>query len=545
MDIGGPNTTIGHWGISLGGILSGVLAGSEPSLDAVSPNAGGAGLTQISSRASQGGVPEAVGLPILGPLVLGCVPTDEHQNPVEAGADGIDCFDGKGQAEGPFSGGTLRLAFLLNNSARSTMREFGAIEGVEPGDRVVLRNLRNGEEKAALIGERGWFRLSVAADALGPIERRPLIGLSGDAAGVGSVSDNTQLGDPLSLTVYVGESESVRGSVDSFERELEFQGTRYGEGSTLVAMQEGMGLDRNTPAYRRFLALAQHALAPGDPGTWMPHVWMYPLDVGYDPHTEGGNSHVLVMPTAGDSNVPVSTGVAMGRTAGLLGDWRRDETLPPEQGWRELFSPDPRYGTSADQWLADTYVLEGIATLQRYGDNALNPNVLFDPDNVSDGEATWSCGDSDWSALIGENECPAELEGMEVFFGIPHPDPGAALRADHAREDGSFDGLRVPVLRPAGQHGIYNAQSFRTFDADAYMVNMSARFLGTAGGTLQHEAGCDCSSGAVPGLLVNGSEDFSALGDRACTGEDTKVCDASCTQAWGMVTPPGPIVCAP
>ena len=62
VDIGGPDNTIGLWGISLGGIYAGILAGAEPSLDAVSPNAGAAGLADVASRSWQGGVPENIWL---------------------------------------------------------------------------------------------------------------------------------------------------------------------------------------------------------------------------------------------------------------------------------------------------------------------------------------------------------------------------------------------------------------------------------------------------------------------------------------------------
>ena len=167
----------------------------------------------------------------------------------------------------------------------------------------------------------------------------------------------------------------------------------------------------------------------------------------------------------------------------------------------------------------------------------MNPNVLFDPDNVSDGTAEWSCGPSDWSAVIGENACPESLEDQEVFFGVPHPPPGGALRADRPRGDGSFDALRVPMMRPAGQHGIFNAQPFRVFDADAYMVDFTARFLGSAGTRVEHEAGCDCSATDMPPLYLDGEERLSALGDRACTPDDLRLCDPSCAEAWGIVTP--------
>ena len=80
--IGGAKNTVGMWGISLGGILSGVAAGAEPTLNAVSPNAGGGGLVDIAVRSSQQGVPQAVVLPMLGPFVVGCLPTDGHERPI-------------------------------------------------------------------------------------------------------------------------------------------------------------------------------------------------------------------------------------------------------------------------------------------------------------------------------------------------------------------------------------------------------------------------------------------------------------------------------
>ena len=57
---------------------------------------------------------------------------------------------------------------------------------------------------------------------------------------------------------------------------------------------------------------------------------MEPLDYSYDEDARG--TRVLMMPTAGDTIVPVYTGVAMGRVSGLFGLWLRDESLPPEQG---------------------------------------------------------------------------------------------------------------------------------------------------------------------------------------------------------------------
>ena len=244
----------------------------------------------------------------------------------------------------------------------------------------------------------------------------------------------------------------------------------------------------------------------------------------------------MMMPTAGDQNVPVNTGVAMGRVSGLLGSWLRDpDQYSAEFGWRELFTPDERYGVSIDQHLVDTYVIEGDALLQRY-DNDLNPNVLYDVDNVSDGEAAFSCGDSDWSALIGENECPDDIDGQEIFFDVPNSPSGKELRQNIERSDGSYDGFRIPLLRPAGQHGIYNAQTFREFDADAYMVNFTIRYLGSRAREVEHLQGCDCTVSQVPQFYRGDEEIFPSQDGVACTEADVRICSDTC-DAWGIQTP--------
>ena len=531
VDIGGPENTIGMWGISLGGILSGVLAGSEPSIDAVSPNAGGAGLVDITVRARQAGVPDAVVMPMLGQLIVGCIPHDSHQNPIALGEEtDRDCL--KTDTPDGLKGGDLRLAFIANDNARDATREFGALEGVQPGDRIVVSNLTSGEVKETVINERGWFRLGMPADALDPITRRPLLGLNDQSTEPGVASDNLLLADGILIEVYRGEE--LLGSIEEFQQEVVFQGTKYPEGSPLVVLQEGLGYERNTPEFAQFMAFAQSALSVADPGVWGAHSFLEPLNFDYDPYARG--THVLMMPTAGDVNVPVNTGIAMGRVSGHFGSWLRDEEqYPAEYGWREIFMPDERYGVSVDQHLVDTYVIEGDAMLQRYGDNHINPNVLYDVDDISDGVAEFSCGPSDWSALIGENECPEEVEDQEIFYDVPNSEPGKALRINRERDDGSYDSFRVPLLRPAGQHGIYNAQTFRTFDTDAYMVNFTVRYLGTRGGSVDHLQGCDCTASTVPEYFRSGEANYPALDGEACTEDDLRICDETCD--WGLRTP--------
>ena len=136
VDLAGPKTILGMWGISLGGIVSGIMKGAEPSLNAVSPNAGGAGLTDIGIRSDQAGVPEAVLLPIIGPLVLGKLETDEHDNPVK--------------------GSQLTLYYRLNDAGQSLTRDFAVVDGVEAGDKVLLESSDAGIE---ILGIEMFLRM--------------------------------------------------------------------------------------------------------------------------------------------------------------------------------------------------------------------------------------------------------------------------------------------------------------------------------------------------------------------------------------------------
>lgn len=535
-DLGGVDNVVSAWGVSLGGIVSGVLAGAEPALDAVSPNAAGAGLTDISTRSTQGGVPDAVLGPMVGPFVAGCLPMDDHDRAVETG-EGGDCAVGRGQRDGPFPAGQLRLFQLAHDAAQMQLWELGAVEGVAAGDTVRLVNTVNGEMEEAVVNARGWFRVAVPSDALDAIEKRVALGMA-DGQTTATATDPTALGDGLVLTITDGETGEEKHRVETFLQDLIFQGITYPAGSPLVALQRGLGLDRATPEIRRFTAIAQHAINPADPGVWAPYIHETPRDTSGDPMARPGGARALLMPTAGDTTVPANTGITHARTAGLLGSWKRDpEHYGPEEGWRALYAVDPRYGTSADQWLVDTWTVEGDAKLERFPDNEHVQAVVFDPDDVSDGAAMFSCGDSDWSAIIGENNCPDELRGQEVFFPVPNPGAGGALRADRPRGDGTLDAFRIPLLRPGGQHGIYNAQSFRVFDADAYSVNQTVRFLLSRGAVMDHEAGCDCSAADLPNFTYNGEPDFPTFED-GCTADDMKVCDAACAAAWGLWTPP-------
>ena len=536
VDLGGASNTIGMWGISLGGIIAGVAAGAEPTLDAVSPNAGGAGLVDVAVRSSQAGVPEAVVMPVMGPFVEGCVAVDEHDRPTPPGVLGRGCFSET------LPGGVLEWGYRLSQLNRSLRLKVGTVEGVTAGDEVLLENLVNGESASVRVSGRGAFRTAVAADAMPPIPRRALFAKKDDDREpmVASASTLAALGDRLRLTIT--RADGRREVIDTFPNEVSYMGTVYPAGLPLVALQEGLGLRRNSPRFRRFLGFASMAIGPADPAAWAVRVRLDRADTSYDPAAPLHHTRVLAMPTAGDVQVPVNTGIALARAGGILGSWLRDpDRFGPEVGWRELFAPHPDHGRSVDQVLIDNFVIEGDPRFQRFGADRVQPNVVFDVDDVSDGRATFTCGNSDWSGQNGENGCSDALRGQEVYFSVPRLSP--PLRHQIALDDGTHDAFRVPVLRPAGQHGIYNAQPFRTFDADAFMVNFTTRFLGTRGRAVDHPGGCDCSASRMATYALDGQPSYPSL-ERACTLADLRVCSPECAAAWGITTPEA-VSCVP
>lgn len=591
IDLGGPETSIGMWGISLGGIISGVLAGAEPSLDAVSPNAGGAGLVDIAVRSSQQGVPQAVMLPVLGPFIVGCTAMDDHQRAITEG-EGDSCFRSQGYTLNPKGGdplpsgqrarlsvGELELAYVLNNNARQREISFAKLTHVSPGDWIEVENLDNGEVKRRPVDARGRVMISIPADALTAPEKRNLIGLKDGDRDPVPFSETQKLGDRLVIRHFkadVVKAHTVRderGEFDVRERldgdpaftlshfmwPAEFQGAIYPANATLIALQEGLALDRNSPQYRRFMGLAQSAIGPGDPAIWSEKIGISPLKIDYDRY-QGGHTHVLQMPTVGDTQVPTNTGISAARISGNLGSWKRNEEEFPDPrfGWRELFQPLPddeqRGGhlNSADQLLLDRYVVEGDSQLQRWSmeveeegmvykvqtedGEALHPYVLFDIDNMSGGEARFSCSLDDWSAMNGEYFCPDDWKDNGQVFPVPYDREG--LRLTKEREKGRYDALRVPLLRPTGQHGIYNAQPFRVFDNDAYMVNFTTRYLASRGMLVDQPEGCDCSASEIPSYELNGRPFYPVKRNEACEPNDLHLCNSECAESWGIITQP-------
>lgn len=439
VDLGGPESIIGMTGGSLGGMMSAMLAATEPAIDVSVPIAGGGGMTDIGVRSKQGGVREAVILRVMGPLFVG--------------------------TRNPDSGETVIETIIpdLNDDAARTL---ATVTEVEVGDTVVVQNLANGEVGCAYVSPDGTFRTAVESDIH---DRVRLVFYEGDALVPGE-----------ECQVKVGSK--IRRLVDTFENLTSFQGRTWTQGEALVALAEGLGLRRASPSLRRFLGIGQLVLDATDPAVHAPHMGIDPIV--YEGTGEQTGTHTLVVTTAGDMNVPASTGVTIGRAAGFVPYTEVDE----------------RYGVPANQMLVDSYVTEAVDTYGRFTDANGKP-VLMDVEDFSNNGDLWRYDGiprleqplrlvkEDAMCELGPEECGVS---GSIF---PYPEPGGAhgfafpgeftdderdrCQADCDANDSSpdYDCADCGSLSPADV----------PFDIGYFMFNMLAEYGATGGKSIDFD----------------------------------------------------------
>ncbi|MFT5431490.1 MAG: hypothetical protein ACI9OJ_002186 [Myxococcota bacterium] len=422
VDIGG-SAAITMMGASLGGIMSSVVGALEPEISASVPIAAGGGLGDVAIRSFQGGVPEAVVLRLMGPLFVGT------------------------QAPGVTS---MPIDTIVPDTNDDRRVRIGQFDGLTAGDFIVVENVTSEERGCGYV----------LADDDGTLRFRGAV--------------ETTLADTLRLVAY-GPNASVLGSteceviegatakaaIDSFGGDVSFQGKKFGRGQTLVALAEGMGLPRSSPRIRRFMALAQLVLDNADPAVYAPLLGKTPMTYPGTGLTTG--SPQLIVTTAGDMNVPASTGVTIGRAAGYI----------------DYLTADPKHGKTHNQVLIDTYTVEAVDTLKRFTTTD-GSGVIMDIENFSG-------GNDPWGAAIPRLETPLRI-GMDA--------PSA---------DGKYRSAIFPFPIPTGSHGfpfpgvlVEMAQDActeacaegtdcgcdaitpdTTFDVGAYLFNMFAHYLVT------------------------------------------------------------------
>lgn len=418
VDFGGPAVSYTLTGQGFGAMIATLTGAVAPEIQATALISGGGGLTDIGARTTEAQILGGVIAHLLGPLIVG---------------------------EPPESNFTA-LRFLI--PGEDTPRApFARLPPLVAGDVIYLINERSGRRQRAQVDAEGGFSVSVAADAVIPQRipaalRRVRKVRRLDDAPPYTLEDSevTTFGDPLAIEVYDRDG-ALKHRVDTLENVVAHNGLIYPVGSPLVAIEGGMGLRRQSPSLRRFLQIYQTAVEPGDPINYArlhalePRELITPQPIPDPPAaaltpTEGStaNSPLLVVATAGDPVVPVSSALSLARAAGLL---PLDVSLPDYNGR----SPEAVY--------IDHRVTEGVARLDRYEGGG-----LFDVDDLSEG-----------------------ADGL----GAPRLDP--PLRWTIDLPAGAESGVRVPLLESGGRHGISAPRPDRAWDGPTAVLELIGRFF--------------------------------------------------------------------
>ncbi len=360
VDLGGTRP-IYILGQGFGGMVATLLGGLSPELERVALISAGGGFTDMGLRSQGFGFTETLLLPAMGPLLLGY--------PTEEGFTALGFLVAEG-------GEIFHQNPLLRRGIPISER----LPGLLVGDQVVLENLRSGEHRETFVDGSGAFRIATPADA----------------------------GDPLRLRIY-GVGQRLKLELDHFEKAGQFQELSWEEDDPLMAIVSGEGLRRQSPEIRRWMMSIQTLLESGDPINYAAQIAL---------EAEKPKDLLMIL-SAGDQLIPLSTGQSLARAAGLL----------------PLQEIEPGFGRSANQVLIDHGVTLGLAHL----------GSLVDVDDLSEG-----------------------------LNGAPRLEP--PLR--HQRElGGATLALRIARLSSDGQHGFELPKPLEPWDGPSYLANLLGQFF--------------------------------------------------------------------
>ncbi len=392
VDVGGT-AALHVIGGSLGGITTGVAAGVEPAFDSAIAIVPGGMLSEIGARSALGGVRNAMVLRMLGPLVYA-----------------------KGNVL------TMSVPEAEGNEAQLALH---ALPTLKPQDTVVLFDRTTGEHRCGAVQADGSFRVAVPSDTDDVLEFRAYAGPLAPEAETGCV---------------VPEGVAATVTITTVDREVKYAGRTFAAGSAFTAVTDGFGLRRATPGLRRMLGLSQIALESGDPMNWAAY-WEGRRTMTYGTGETVG-TRVLVLPSIGDTGVPIASGIALSRAAGFIGY----DTI------------DPRYGKSQSEVLVDTWAVEGLSRTARYT-NSHGAPVLMDLENF----ASLTGADDGYRRAPAQSPAAAAAEARLarrlLRRALPHARPGRQARLRRPRPLAAVRSRQPDVQRhrpvPALQrHGV-------------------------------------------------------------------------------------------
>ena len=447
-----PGSDLFAFGISLGGIIAGVLPAVEPGVVATATVSGAAGLGDVALRTQLTPLVSSVVLGALGPFFANCD------------------FDFAAQRCAPGQPGTSPTLVLVVQDVNRERELPIAPLALLPGDQVTITNLDHDSDTCqrdhacatAIADATGKMRVGVIADPpILSVSRLPEPGAP-DQVKVTVL----QPGDRLRVSVLPASGSAAR-DIAQFGFDTSFFGVTYRAGDPLTAPAQGWGYERNTPDFRRLITLSQAILEPGDPVSYAPY-WFKDLL----PSVRSAPLAALVVGTVGDTAVPVSTAIAMARSAGLV----------------EMTNPDPDYGIPVDKVLVQAGVVEGIANLKRLSDPSSGPLLALAP-HLSCAAPADCTGD----VLVDPTSYGFDpTNGVNDGLNAPRLSP--PLRAQLTRpvplpdRTQGTSALLLPYLGRAGQHGFKNPQPNKPFDMDQFLANLIGRWFQTRGRELHFDA---------------------------------------------------------
>ena len=477
VDIGGPDNGYYITGGSLGGILSMVVAGADPAVRASAPVAGGGGLTDIGLRSTQGGIKEAVILRVMGPLVMS-IPASDYP-PDSRGRRRTSCSTGQTSLRFviPDVNNTGELEFACADVSAGTPGSVSPVPALAPGDDVTVTNTRNHVTRCARVAADGRLRVGVPTNADDPL-------IVTVYRGAGVTDYGTCAPRPgADVKSYVDTWQVVEGDCDVHcghvppDARPDSPARRWAtRGARLTSPADGMGIRRQTPNLRRFLLLAQAALDGGDPINYAREYFIRPSD-------NGAPRALLVINTIGDQAVPISTGNAFARAAGLIPFFRPD-AASRYPDFAEYVTPQglfDRYGRTPDRLLAARGVYEGLSIYNRFPAANGRQDALFDVDDLDEGAQ-------------GFTE-QAESQPLRLVRYARAIDSAAAVNDVWAPTLAGYTPSAAPMgavlnayIRPEGVHGFGLPEPSLPWDPGVYLVNLVGRFFSSDGADLPYRS---------------------------------------------------------
>jgi hypothetical protein len=309
------------------------------------------------------------------------------------------------------------------------------------------------------------------------------------------------------------------------------------------------------------LNLASSIIDPGDPINYVPYLGLKAISDPFgNPHPPKGLLNVV---SIGDNNVPLNSGIALGRAAGAL-PFLVPDAAERYPAYADYVTPDALYnllgGKTPNRVLIDEHVMEGVNRLERHApaDPATACGANEVPVTVEDVTCHPNCTDGDNSTCLGGQSCQAGRcvanpvsegdckqflfdpdvldEGMGLYGNAKATEPLRVARIAMPATPDTIDEVWAPRLKgkykgsdqgawsadmrvigqlavyvePKGVHGFDAANPCHNWDSGQYMVNLFGRLFASSGADiyyLSHPSSHAClakptGKGSCPFIVV-------------------------------------------